>query len=327
MRKKLGVFFFSLPWLALSSPIYSPSRANTPSLVEPWFTGPLLAPETEVTPISHFGIEPLFSYTVLTGLYDNRWKAHSFENFYSSSFALWAGIGLTSFMDIAFEPQVFYQWTKSVHSTGFGDIPFDVHFQLCKANDQTALPDLILALRGTIPTGRYSNLNPNKLLTDATGLGSWFPGVTLSTGKLLYLSQRHLLIPRFSIGYLISTPVSVKNFNFYGGGIGTKGTVYPGNVFWWDFSIEYSFNQRWVFALDLFYDQQSKTRFSGTSGWIAPELPATVGYPSLNELSIAPALEYNWSKNIGLIGGCWFSALGRNAYRFFNIELAFSLYI
>lgn len=50
-----------------------------------------------------------------------------------------------------------------------------------------------------------------------------------------------------------------------------------------------------------------------------------IGNGHLYSLSLAPALEYNLTENIGLIGGCWFTLEGRNVPSFFSGVLQFNL--
>ncbi len=72
--------------------------------------------------------------------------------------------------------------------------------------------------------------------------------------------------------------------------------------------------------MDFYYQHNNKNRFSGTPS-------ATAIRPSSESFSLAPALEYNWSANIGLIGGVWFTVGGRNTSRFVSGVLAFNVYI
>jgi hypothetical protein len=50
------------------------------------------------------------------------------------------------------------------------------------------------------------------------------------------------------------------------------------------------------------------------------------GGPSSSQYSLAPAIEYNWSQNIGLIGGVWFTVAGQNISQFNSIVIALNYY-
>jgi hypothetical protein len=108
----------------------------------------------------------------------------------------------------------------------------------------------------------------------------------------------------------------VKGFNAYGGGYQTQGTVYPGWNYQGIVSFEFTLNQNWVLTLDNVYTHINKNRFSGNPGVTASGNPATVGDPSSEQLSFAPAIEYNFSSNIGIIAGAWVTATGRNSTEF-----------
>jgi hypothetical protein len=40
-----------------------------------------------------------------------------------------------------------------------------------------------------------------------------------------------------------------------------------------------------------------------------------VTQPSCIQVGLAPAIEYNFSDEVGLIAGSWFTILGRNSYQ------------
>jgi hypothetical protein len=52
-----------------------------------------------------------------------------------------------------------------------------------------------------------------------------------------------------------------------------------------------------------------------------------MGGPSIESLSLAPAIEYSWSANFGMIAGVWFTAAGRNSTVFANGIVAINVYI
>lgn len=182
----------------------------------PWLTGPLLAPGVETNPVGHVSFEPLAYFTTYTGFYGDQWKAHSLPNFYSSLLAVYASIGISSFSDVAFFPQLYYQFTEDQSSYQFGDIPFAIRFQLFKTREDTWIPDIRLSIGATAPTGKYNNLNPKKLGTDSVGYGSWFPEATLSIGKIFPISSKRIFYPSFAISYVLSNNVPVKNLSIYG---------------------------------------------------------------------------------------------------------------
>ncbi len=295
-----------------------------------WGTGPLLAPTPYTVPAGHVNIEPYLSFTSFSGFYNEHWKYKSTPNFYATTLQIPVRVGLNSFMEFFCLPQCSYQSTKGISSTQVKDLPLVLGFQLVKAVPSRWYPGIKLSLLVSAPIGKYKQLNPSKLFTDAAGSGSWSPEAALTFGKIFSLPQNHVLSTRFTIDYTITTSVRVKGLNSYGGAPTAKGTVYPGNLLNFDLNFEYNFTRNWVGALDIHYTHINKTTFSGYMPLGAPALASAVVAPvgpSVESFSLAPALEYNFNSNIGLIGGVWFSVAGRNAVTFTSGVLALNIYI
>jgi hypothetical protein len=157
---------------------------------------------------------------------------------------------------------------------------------------------------GSMPN--FYNINLRTRLK--AGITSWLDVVS---SKLWHLYGIHYFEARFYSGYRIGTPASLCGLSVYGGGPGTHGTIYPGNIFFADIALQYNLSLNWAFACDIFYRRQDRNRFSGKT--VSP-----AGLPSSEQFSLAPALEYNFSKDLGLIGGVWFTAAGRNTPQFIN---------
>ncbi len=174
-------------------------------------------------------------------------------------------------------------------------------------------------IKEVIPCGKYKNLNENKLGTDSVGGGSWQTAFALVWGNLLYIGKGHFFNSRLALQYTLPAPTNVKNLNAYGGDIGTKGTVYPAQNFSVDYGLELTLTQNWVFAMDIVGAWTGKARFKGDS--TAPNTR-----PASAQFSLAPAIEYNWSANIGIIFGPWFTIAGRNSAKFESGIFAFNYY-
>ena len=297
------------------SHLYVPSTIGA---AFPWFTGPLLAPSPYTAPPKHFDTEPYLFLWSFTGNYNEDWKANSLPHFYTMLLLLPAWVGITSFLDFGIETQLLYQFTQGKRSTQFGDIPFGFGIQLLNTELGSLCPSMKMSLHARIPTGKFDNLNPSKLGTDGVGDGNWRPAACITLGQIFQLSNKHFFSPSLSFNYAVPTPLHVSNKNVYGGTKGTKGTVYPGNNFWYDLSLEYNFTQRWAFAIDITYEHWNKCRFSGKT-------PVIMTRPSAEQFTLAPAIEYNWSSSLGLIGGVWFTVAGRNSNRFITGTLALTI--
>jgi len=226
-------------------------------------------------------------------------------------------IGVTPWMEIAFNPQTSYNRTQGVSSYVFNDFNVSLSFQAYK-DSQARYPIVKFYLEETFPTGRYQHLNPEKLLTDAGGAGAYTTTVGVVLGQVHHFKGHHFFTWRFSPFYSISNWVSVKGFSTYGGVKETRGKLRPGNSWGALHGLEYSLTQNWAFAADLYGFTDGKSRFSGNQGTSLNGSPAAIGYPAIIQFSAAPAIEYNFSPSLGIIAGTWFTIAGKNSSRFIS---------
>lgn len=321
MRKRFFLSLFLLSYSLEAVQVPDDNYSLTPQVGAPWFTGSLLAPSGLTIPQGHYNIEPYIYATATTGTYNNNWKSVKRETFWANILQPSIQIGLSPLVDFEFNPTLIYNYTKGAGNWNFGDMPLEIDIQLYKTDKPVTSWNmgLKLALRETIPFGKYKNLNPSKLLTDVGGQGTWQTSVGLDWGNLFYLTKIYFITWRTAIQYAYSTPVSVKNLNVYGGGEGTKGTSYPAQNIQLVTSIELNMSRNWGFAMDILGIWNGKTRFKGTT-------TAPMTSPSSLQFSLAPALEYNWSDQLGLIFGCWFTVAGQNSPKFTSGVIALNYY-
>lgn len=304
--------------------VHIPTDTNhpQPSLLEsPWFTGPLLAPSPLTIAPGHINYEPYIYAIANVGKYDHHWHPEKNETFWSIFTQQWVEIGINSWMDFEFVSTLFYNHTSGASKWEVGDLPVQLDFQLYKNLKRLDLWShaLSFTIKETIPIGKYRNLHANKKGTDVGGGGSWQTTFILNQGNLFHIGGNHFLSWRNSFQYTLPAPVHVTGLNVYGGGPGTDGTVYPAQIFAYDTAIELSLTQNWVFAMDVLGVWTGKSRFKGKT------LFPNTAPPSV-QFSLAPAIEYNWSDDIGLIVGSWFTIAGRNADQFVGAVAAFNYY-
>lgn len=298
----------------------------------PWFTGTLLSPSGYTIEPGHVNLEPYLYINADTGAYNGKWKPSPTTTFISSRVQVLTQVGVTSFMDVQTFPMVIYNHTENQNTVGFADLPVLVDFQLYKEKPGKWYPAVKLALVETFPTGKYQKLNPNKLQTDAFGQGAFTTTVGLVFTKTIAIGGPQYIRFRLAPSYSVSSSVDVTGFNTYGGKEGTQGTVYPGNEFSAVLGIEYTPALNWAFSLDILGVSGNKDRFSGVRGSTLPTDPddpfidVPIGNRSFEQLSLAHAIEYNFSAQIGVIAGAWFSILGRNSVEFINGVAAVNLY-
>lgn len=291
------------------------SRASPTPEEPPWLTGTLIAPLGTAVPLGEFEIDSYVYYTVNTGFYGKHWGSHSTPNFYTMNPAFFSFFGITPWADIHIFPGFAWNRTQGRESVQFQDLPIGIDVQLYPP-DKNWFPGIKATVREIFPTGKYQNLDPQNLGTDSTGQGAYGTAFNLVLYKLIHLTGRHFLSLTASALYTVNTSVHVNGFNAYGGGFGTNGTVFPGNSFQGALSFEFTLSQNWVVAFDSVYTHVNQTTFSGNPGVTASGNPAKVGFSSSEQISFAPAIEYNFTGKLGIIAGAWFSAAGRNSTRF-----------
>lgn len=285
----------------------------------PWFTGPLLTSSGAVVPLGHCKLQPYLNLFVRVGEFDAHWHSSSVPNFYDLNLRIQTKFGILPRMDFQITPHIRYQETRGQKSFGLGDTSFNLNLQILAPQTIHGGPYLRLALRAIAPTGKYQRLNPDKLRTDKRGNGSWYPGASLILSKMWHISGLHYIELRSEYTYHFGTPVCVHGENAYGGDPSTYGTVYPGNYYFFETALQYNLTQNWALACDFRYEHHNRDRFSGTT-------TDANGDPSSEDFSLAPAIEYNFSKQLGLVGGVWFNVAGRNTHQFVNGMLSFVAY-
>ena len=292
-----------------------------PAASGPWFTGPLLTASAFTIPNGHYNIQPYLYANNNFGLFNRHWHTVRFPEAASNiNLECYLQMGITPFMDFTIAPSFFYNYVGDEESSWrFGDLYTEVSFQLAQQKGDKGFTAKF-AIGELFPTGVYQHLNPNKLGTDSSG------GGTFATTFQFIFSRRwntytfHYLAARMSMACTLSPQLAVHGLNSYGGDRTTRGRVFPGTLFPLLFGFEYNMTQNWVLALDVANALRLKTKFRGET--IFP-----VGWDWAYSLSFAPAIEYNYSAEVGLIAGVWFSALGKNSFNFLNYVVSLNWYI
>ncbi len=283
-------------------------------MFNPWYAGPLLTPAAHNVPPGSFVIQPYLFAKVTHAQYNGNRRAVNIPDIWTVNPVFLFQMGWLSWLDFTAIVQGIYNNQLNQSSTYWGDMSLSWGIPLMK--EQPYLPAVRFVIGESFPTGRYEKLNPAKNGIDATGSGSFITTFSLNISKVFWWILDHPFAWRGSLSYGVPTTVHVKRFNAYGGGNGTNGKVRPGNNIAIDTSIELSFTQKWVLAIDLVYTYGNHTTFSGRKGRTPAGQIASVGGPSNDNLSCAPAIEYNPSDHMGFLAGVWFTVTGRNSSDF-----------
>jgi hypothetical protein len=229
-------------------------------------------------------------------------------------------------MDLIVRPRVQQNHTKKHLRTAMGDTAIGFGYQVMHGSEESYKPDIRLIVEETFPSGKFKDLDLDDGGVGASGGGAYVTTIGVAAQKVFEIGNGHPVRIRFNGSISGFNSVRVKNSTIYGGGVGTKGTVYPGSLFRTVLAGEYSITRNWVAALDIVYAHAGKTTFSGNPGMTLSGAVAKVGNPSSDNISLAPAIEYSFSKTVGIICGVWFTVAGRNSAAFVCPTIAVHIY-
>jgi hypothetical protein len=288
------------------------------TLDDAWWTGPLLAATAATLPEGHYLTEPYLNDAILRGDYTAAGDLHRTpreDSFGSLSYLLY---GLTDRVMVGLIPRFgFHDVTEGQSSTGVGvgDLTLQAQYRLTQFQEGGSLPTLSLLVAETLPTGRYDRLNNRP--SDGFGLGAYTTTLSVYSQYCLWMPNGRIVRTRLDLSYAFSNDTNVQGVSVYGTSAGFRGHANPGDAITADSGWEYSATQHWVLALDVLYQHGDGALVRGTypvqggGGTAIANLRMQSG--ASQSLGIAPAAEYNWSGNTGVVFGVLRSVAGRNS--------------
>jgi hypothetical protein len=271
------------------------SQTTRQSRDDAWWTGPMLANSAETLPPGHFLIEPY--------LYDVH-STHA-DGFGSRAYVLY---GLAENLTVGLIPIVGYNRVNNgPNSSGvwLGDIEVQAQYRLTEFHEGSWMPTIAIQLQETLPTGRYDQLGARS--SNGFGGGAYATTLAINSQTYFWLPNGRILRMRFNVSKTFSNKADVQGVSVYGTGNGFSGSAAPGNAVFVDAAWEYSLTQRWVLALDATYSHNSNTRVNGydvvDAGSTLPLLGIQLDSGSSVAFGLAPAIEYNWTPNLGVLLG------------------------
>jgi hypothetical protein len=314
---------WALPIIALATATGAAAQERTDAASQQWFTGSLYAVSPALSRAGAIAIEPYAIYSRNTGRFDaeGRHQARS-DGTDQAIFLTVVKYGLTDRLTIATTPAFTHSWNDVARSTGsgFGDLPVELEYRLQDGIIATGAPSITASIGVRLPTGAHDRLR-NAL--NGSGSGAWSARAGLLAQSLFNTGNSHAM--RVRLYGSVSMPVasvSVHDASVYGTEAGFAGRVLPGASAEAGMSVGYGFNQRWVLALDLLYDTAQGFALDGTR---ADGSRSQTRSPTSSSFAIAPAIEYSWSADAGIIVGVALSAAGRNSASFIAPQIAISL--
>lgn len=287
----------------------------------PWYVGSLLSLSGQNVPKGSVQIQPYLFVTTRYGQYNEHFSFRSTPNevIVVPQFILY--YGFTQHWDMQLILQTFSRFKGSKSSTRFADSSLLFGFQLLKETQK--LPFVRFTVNEIFPTGKHDKLTASQNETDLSGQGSFMTQLGLNAQKLYDWLPSYPI--RFRINFNVGIPsrTTIKGLNFLGGAKNTKGTVHPGISYYLLFSPEISLTQNWVITTDIVYEHSQKDSFKGDAGTINGK-PAILNLEKQDSFQLAPAIEYNFTPNLGIIFGAWFSIIGRNEEAFASGVISFN---
>jgi hypothetical protein len=236
------------------------------------------------------------------------------NEFGSQSYVLY---GLTDRVTAGVIPRIAYNEPgqgQGSSTIGIGDLTAQAAYGLSHFLDRGWLPAMSVVLGETLPTGRYDRLGDRA--GDGVGAGAYTTTLSLYSQYYLWMPNGRLLRTRLDVSQSWSTDVHLQDTSVYGTPPGFRGYARPGDSLTIDSAWEYSVTQRWVTALDVVFETAGSTQVAGTrpqqqNGGLS-SISIQSGSGSSRSLGLAPAVEYNWTANAGVIVGAKFIAAGHN---------------
>ena len=318
----MGLFSVG-PCLSAHAQQASETSIEQQTVSNQWFTGSLVSPSPALPVAGLVAIEPYDIVTLNTGSYDARGNHHGGSNNPRSNTELsLLEYSITKRLSIETIPVGTYAWNSKTTSHGeeIADLPVDLKYRVLDQNTVTGAPSVTFDLGMEFPTGPHDQLATG---LDGAGGGSFNlrQGITLQS--LFDTWGNHpLRIRVWEQFQLPLTHPSVKDVSVYGTGAGFNGTAHPGDQWAAGISPEYAINQRWLLATDIVYSYADGSRVRGEDAF-----GGNVNFSSgsSKNWSFAPAVEYNWSWQYGVIAGVQYTLAGHNTSSYVAPQIALNM--
>lgn len=324
MVRRNWFFLLALAYLGVAD-----ARHHMPLIPEsenlPWFTGPLFAPASHVTPPGMVNFEPYYIFTVNYGNYDQNWKVVKSANYFTNQFQGYLSTGIVDWLDIATAPSFAVNTCQGVSSFEVNDLPLGLDFQLYSATEDNYWPSVKVGFREVFPVGKCNHLSKSKKATDVGGEGSYQTQLLAVIGRAYHLRGDVYLNAKIALACDFFSRVHLKGRNLYGGGPDTNGYAYPGFKYGFDAAAELCVTKNWVVVGEFIGSYTNSRKFKGNPGTDDSGNPAVLTGGSTVTYQLLPAVEYNWNANLGLITGADFTVAGRNSMAFASWQTAINI--
>lgn len=258
--------------------------------------GPLVTDTAIPVEKGQFVVQPTFAYSFVNDSFGDDWHRGSAGGNYRTFSMDWKlAYGPMDNMEVFLVIPYAYNSARSVEETGpagessanaggLGDLNLTLKYRLVE--ETTCLPTVTALFATDFPTGKFKDLNPHDLSTDAIGGGAFVftPGFNLSK----YISP---FIVYANVWYSLQTSYTDD-----------EGSQYPGDFVTVNLAAEYPITEKWIALLEL------------TSYWGGGRLfgPST-NVPRQSLVSVVPGIEYMATDKFSVAAGVNIDIAGKNS--------------
>jgi hypothetical protein len=315
---------------------------------ESWYTNPLIALSGETLDVGSGTFELYNYYSETRSIYTQDWTQMSSPRLNSTQISPQLTYGLAKGVDVElitlYERNLYQR--RSFSQLGDSTVILGLQALKQDENKKFSAPSLRVTIQEVFPTGAYDLLKPANLGTDATGTGSYQTVIGFNFEYKADLIKEHELKAHFCVLYSFLGDLRLRKSNIYGGTRLTEGRIHPGDAVSIDLAGELTLTQHWVGVMEAYFLYQQPSKFYGFAERALNDhksnsreerirsrlqrlIPSRnnlgsfeVGHGSIDLVTLAPAIEYNFSKNFGIIAGAWFTTAGKNTPEFISSIVA-----
>jgi len=300
--------------VAVAQQASPPDSFGRQSLDNAWWTGPMLANSANTLPQGHFLAEPYLYDVITNGFYNSSGKRVSVPHQHEFGSLTYINYGLFNKLTVGMIPTFAYIQPGSGPGSagiGAGDLTVQAQYRVHLFQEGSWIPTVSIALQQTFPTGRYDELGNRP--SDGIGGGAFTTSPALYTQTFFWMPNGRILRMRFNVAPSFSRQLNINDVSVYGTTEGFRGHAKPGNSVFVNAAWEYSLTQRWVLALDATYRHQANTLVAEQNRLDPSSPPIRLNSGASDAFGLAPAVEYNWKRNLGVLFGVRLIPLARNA--------------
>jgi hypothetical protein len=298
----------SLIFVATGAAAQTPD-APRQSLADAWWTGPMLANSASTLPRGHYLIEPYLYDVRGSGRFDRDGDRHSTKRSHGYGSLTYMTYGVTDTFSLSLIPTFGYNDPAEGPGSsgiGMGDLSVQGQYRLTQFQPGHWMPTISIALQQTFPTGKYDRL---ERASDGFGSGANTTMLGVYSQTYFWMRNGRILRMRLNVTKDFSDRVDLTDESVYGTADGFRGSAKPGSNFVVNAAWEYSITRNWVLALDAVYRRSGNTRVRGID---ASGTPTQFDSGTSRSFALAPAIEYNFNANVGVLFGVRTIVAGRN---------------